>query len=261
MQIANEAVYQSLSSFESLEQLNVSVRKYKDQISELKLRQDVKRNLLLVLEYIKRHSCRFFGVSWKGKRKIASELGLSDKTITRLCQRLESLGIIQQHEMKRASDMQQTSNAIVIVPTTCPENVRQATEEMSDQENNIFLKQKHNNNHLNVKRSPYIKFVPKSLQHYQAIFGKQVKDLYGRVWLAAKKLGIKAEQDIMQEVGFKAMEQVKQYIKDGKQLSGEEQCKLAYVISYKQLEQRFGKGGEYLDWSYEAERLFKLIRK
>ncbi|RVT56440.1 helix-turn-helix domain-containing protein [Niallia taxi] len=260
MQIANETVYQSLSSFESLEQLNEAVRKYKDQISEMNLRQDVKRNLLLVLEYIKRHSCRFFGVSWKGKRKIASELGLSDRTVIRLCQRLESLGFIQQHEMKRASDMQQTSNAIVIAPAACTENVRQATEEMSDHKNNISLKQKHNINHLNVNRSPYIKFVPKSLQHYQSFFGKQVKDLYGRVWLAAKKLGIKAEQDIMQEVGFKAMEQVKQYIKDGKQLSGEEKCKLAYAISYKQLEQRFGKGGEYLDWNYEAERLFKLIR-
>ncbi|PEP84722.1 cytosolic protein, partial [Bacillus toyonensis] len=32
------------------------------------------------------------------------------------CQHLESLGIIKQLEMKRKSDMQQTSNAIVIQP-------------------------------------------------------------------------------------------------------------------------------------------------
>ena len=34
-----------------------------------------------------------------------------------------------------------------------------------------------NNNHLNTRRF-YLKFVPKSLQHYQTFFGKNVKDLY-----------------------------------------------------------------------------------
>ena len=49
-------------------------------------------------------------------------------------------------------------------------------------------------NHLNTKRSAYIKFVPKSLQHYQAYFGKKVKDIYSRIWLAAKKLNVVVDQ-------------------------------------------------------------------
>lgn len=237
MQIANESTYSNLATFETIDHLNETVRKYKDEIAEMNLRQDVKRNLLTVLEYIKRHSCRFFGVSWKGKRKIAADLGLSDKTITRLCQRLESLGIIRQHALKRASDMQQTSNAIVIVPPASSENVRQASEEVSDQENNISLKPLRNNNRLNVKRSPYVKYVPKSLQHYGAIFGANLRDLYGRVWLAAKKLGIIADQASMQQVGFTALERLKQYVKQGEQLSEDQQRKLAYKIAYNQLQQ------------------------
>ena len=138
--IAGETAYASLTSFETVEQLNQTVRQYKDMINAMELRQDLKRNLLTVMEYLKRHSCKFFGVSFKGKRKIAADLEMSDKTITRLCKRLEVLGFIKQYAMKRSNDMQQTSNAIVIQPAKT-ENVRQNAVKMSDQKNNIFLKQ------------------------------------------------------------------------------------------------------------------------
>jgi hypothetical protein len=138
--IAGETAYASLMSFETVEQLNQTVRQYKDMINAMELRQDLKRNLLTVMEYLKRHSCKFFGVSFKGKRKIAADLEMSDKTITRLCKRLEVLGFIKQYAMKRSNDMQQTSNAIVIQPAKT-ENVRQKAVKMSDQKNNIFLKQ------------------------------------------------------------------------------------------------------------------------
>jgi DNA-binding Lrp family transcriptional regulator len=138
--IAGEATYTNLTTFENIEQLNETVRHYKDLIIDMNLRQDVKQNLLTVIEYIKRYSCRFFGVSYKGKRKIAADLEMSDKTITRLCKRLEALGFVKQYAMKRSSDMQQTVNAIVIQPIE-HKNVRQEATKMSDQENNISLKQ------------------------------------------------------------------------------------------------------------------------
>lgn len=114
-----------------------------------------------------------------------------------------------------------------------------------------YIPLKDNNNHLNVKRSPYIKYVPKSLQHYQAIFGKQVKDLYGRIWLAAKKLNIHSENyETMQKVGFIAFEQLKQYLKTGKQLTAEQMNRIAYTIGYNQLKQRLDDGEIYdpNDW-------------
>jgi DNA-binding Lrp family transcriptional regulator len=98
---------------------------------------------------------------------------------------------------------------------------------------------KTNNNHLNTNRSPYIQFVPKSLQHFQAYFGKRVKDIYSRVWLAAKKLKVAVDQSLMQRVGSIAMNQLKQYIKAGKQFTDEELYKTAYTIGLNQLQQHF----------------------
>jgi DNA-binding Lrp family transcriptional regulator len=184
MKIASETVYTSLATFETIEQLNEAVRHYKDMIADMDLRQDLKRNLLTVLEYIKRHSCRYFGVSWKGKRKIATDLSLSDKTITRICKRLESLGIVKQHAMKRASDMNQTSNAIVIQPVKLcdiAQSVRQEPAKVSDQENNISLKQNLyiHNTYPNgvVPLSPYAKF--KEYVKYFVNDPKLTNRLYG----------------------------------------------------------------------------------
>lgn len=115
-------------------------------------------------------------------------------------------------------------------------------------------------NHLNVTHSPYIKFVPKSLQHFQSIFGKQMKDIYGRIWLASKKLGVYADQETMQNIGFIAFEQLKKYVKEGKHLTDEQLCKVAYKIGYNQLKDRLD-NGEILDWNHEAERFFELIEK
>lgn len=110
------------------------------------------------------------------------------------------------------------------------------------------------NNDLNVKDRPYIKFVPRSLQHFQAFFGKQVKDIYGRIWLAAKKLGITTDQKTMQNVGLITFEQLKKYTKEGKPLTEEQLCKLAYKISYNQLNDRLI-NGEILD----INEFFRLI--
>jgi hypothetical protein len=115
--IASKETYTELSTFNSVEELNETVRTYRDVINASKARSQKKRNALAILEWLKRHSCKFAGVSWKGKRKIAADLGMSDKTVTRICAWLEEIGLIRQYEMKRSSDMRQTSNAIVIQPT------------------------------------------------------------------------------------------------------------------------------------------------
>jgi hypothetical protein len=108
-----------------------------------------------------------------------------------------------------------------------------------------------NNNHLNIKRIPYIKFVPKSLQHYQAFFGKKVKDLYSRVWLAAKRLNIHSDNyETMQQVGHIAFNWLKLQLKSGNQLTDEQMCKAVYKIALKQLQDRLEEGELYdpSDW-------------
>jgi DNA-binding Lrp family transcriptional regulator len=196
MFIANEATYSNLSTFETIEQVNEAGRHYKDMIRASSLRSDVKRNLLTVFEYLKRHSCHFFGVSWKGKRRIAADLKLSDKTVTRLCARLESLGIIKQYKTKRASNMNQTTNAIVIQPVV-DESVRQEAAEVSDHKDNISLKQ---NTYINKRNASDVQhtydhsFVSSNIPQdfidavrFQYPTANEIYKLWGRLTLAARK--------------------------------------------------------------------------
>jgi DNA-binding Lrp family transcriptional regulator len=254
--VASEETYMNLKPFEDIKQLNKAVRTYKEQYQG-----ELSKTAVSVLDILHRYAAKFTGVSFLTKNNIASMLGKSRRTIIRVCQQLEQLGIIRQYEMKRKSDMKQTSNAIVIQPIQ-KENVTQVESEkpvesstqktdMSHQKDFSFKTSSLNNNHLNTKRSPYIKFVPKSLQHYQAFFGKKVKDLYGRVWLAAKKLGVTVNQDVMQHIGFIALDQLKTYTKQGKCLTEEEQYKLVYKIGLNQIKERL-ESGEIIDWNWDV---------
>lgn len=107
--VASEATFETLGTFETLEGLNEAVRNHKES-------QELNNTELAVLDILHRYSAKFKGVSFLCKNTIGKLVGKSRRTIIRVCQRLEELGIIRQYAMKRASDMQQTSNAIVIHP-------------------------------------------------------------------------------------------------------------------------------------------------
>ena len=114
--VAGEETFTNLSKFSSVEDLNETIRRYRDIIKLAVKRSDVQGRLIALLEVLKRHSCKQIGVSYMCKNTIAGKLELSYKTIQRLMAKLESLGLIKQLPMKRKSDMQQTANAIVIIP-------------------------------------------------------------------------------------------------------------------------------------------------
>ncbi|UQD53886.1 helix-turn-helix domain-containing protein (plasmid) [Bacillus methanolicus] len=109
--IASEETFANLATFETIEQLNETVRAYKRQFAD-----QLNKTELAVLDVLHRYSAKYTGVSFLRKSKIGELIGKSRRTIIRVCKRLEALGIIRQYEMKRPSDMQQTSNAIVIQP-------------------------------------------------------------------------------------------------------------------------------------------------
>lgn len=115
--------YQSLQPFESVEQLNANTIAIREMYSD-QLTLSTKK----VLDVLHRYSCKFPGVSYRSKNKIADELGISRKTVTRACKQLEDLGIIKQYEMKRHNgDKRRAADAIVFVPlnnnvpTECPD--------------------------------------------------------------------------------------------------------------------------------------------
>ncbi|HEQ3527917.1 TPA: cytosolic protein [Bacillus cereus] len=107
--LASIETYENLVSFQTIEELNDTVRAYKKQYK-------LNKNQMAVLDHLHHYSAKYLGVSFKTKNNIADALHISRRTVIRVCQYLESLGMIKQLEMKRKSDRRQTSNVIVIQP-------------------------------------------------------------------------------------------------------------------------------------------------
>ncbi|PGA88677.1 cytosolic protein [Bacillus toyonensis] len=114
--IASEESFRNLSPFIELEELNKTIRTYRDVIRMSNKRTDVPSKLITLLEILKRHSCKYVGVSFLCKNRIAEKMEVSYKTVQRLMKKLVDLNMIKQVAMKRKTDMLQTSNAIIIQP-------------------------------------------------------------------------------------------------------------------------------------------------
>jgi len=116
--ITGNETYENLATFKTIDALNKTVRAYKEKFVD-----QLNKTQLAVLNKLHNYSSKFFGVSFRTKKNIAEDLNISRRTVIRVCLHLESLGIIKQLEMKRKSDMRQTSNAIVIQPIIVEEQI------------------------------------------------------------------------------------------------------------------------------------------
>ncbi|NSL51720.1 helix-turn-helix domain-containing protein [Bacillus sp. P2(2020)] len=137
--IASEETYRNLATFTDINQLNNAVRHYKRQYADQLTNTAVK-----VLDVLHRYSAKYTGVSFLAKNTIAEIVGVSRRTVIRVCQLLESLGIVKQYEMKRSSDMKQTSNAIVIQPIEELQTTETVTQEATDNSANMSHENKFN---------------------------------------------------------------------------------------------------------------------
>lgn len=109
MLLANENTYRKLSTFQSVEKLNEAVKAHK-QTHALSPTERA------VLDVISRYACKYPGVCYLSKNKIGEAVGKVRRTVIRVCQRLEALGIIKQYETKRETgDRRQSTNVIVIL--------------------------------------------------------------------------------------------------------------------------------------------------
>ena len=103
--------YMSLQPFSSVDELNANTIAIRAQYSDLLM-----PSAISVLDVLHRYSCKYPGVCYLSKSKIAEMVGVTRRTVVRACNALESLGIITQHELKRhKGDKRQSSNAIVFV--------------------------------------------------------------------------------------------------------------------------------------------------
>lgn len=103
--------YQSLQPFKSVEELNANTIAIREQYAD-QLTPATKE----VLDVLHRYACKYPGVSFLSKSKIAEMVGVTRRTVIRACKQLEDLDIISQHELMRHNgDKRQSSNAIVFL--------------------------------------------------------------------------------------------------------------------------------------------------
>lgn len=106
-----ETTYLSLQPFGNVEELNKNTVLIREQFAD-----QLTPSTLAVLDVLHRYACKFPGVCYLSKSKIAEMVGVTRRTVIRACNLLETLGIIKQHELKRHNgDKRQSSNAIVFI--------------------------------------------------------------------------------------------------------------------------------------------------
>ncbi|MFE7820534.1 helix-turn-helix domain-containing protein [Priestia megaterium] len=202
--IASENTYENLSTFKTIEELNETVRAHKESGADV-----LNKTQVAVLDLLHRYSAKYKGVSFLAKNKIAELIGKSRRTVIRACQVLESAGIIRQYEMKRKSDMQQTSNAIVIMPieaTVEQVPVTQERAQMTHQEDKTFLKQNPKNINTTREDAPaenYPSFIPSSFVNKVKPYFPKLNDVYqlwGKVRLGYIKSTTKQPIDTLNNV-------------------------------------------------------------
>ena len=117
MLLANENTYRKLSTFQSVEEMNEAIKAHK-QAHALSPTERA------VLDVISRYACKYPGVCYLSKTNIGEAVGKVRRTVIRVCQRLEALGIIKQYETKRdGGDRRQSTNVIVILDADIPPNL------------------------------------------------------------------------------------------------------------------------------------------
>jgi hypothetical protein len=274
--------FKHLSVFESLRDFNNNIEMF---LAEHK--SEFTKSELIAFKRLVRFSARVYGVCnakvqtiLAAINKAANGHGISRRTFERMIQKAKKLGIIVVHKTTRQNGGQ-GHNVFVFQRFVAPKNeklthresVKKPTETSADESilktetntvsetSNLEIENKENINHLNVsqpRRKPYLKYLPKRLQHFQAFFGKHAKSMYWRVWLAAKKLGVDVLASDLQQIAHEIFEQLKRALSEGRRFSAEDLHKYVYVSAREQIKERI-EDGEIEDLNRMFSGLFALV--
>ncbi|EOO34182.1 hypothetical protein IIU_02671 [Bacillus cereus VD133] len=217
--IATKESFHNLSSFKDVEELNKTVRVYRDTIRMSIKRTDVQSKLITLLEILKRHSCKYAGVSFLCKNRIAEKMEVSYKTVQRLMKKLVDLEMIKQVAMKRTKDMLQTSNAVIIQPiveeVSDKVDTKSPTKCPTIKTNTISLKQnikdinKRNSNESqsNVNDNDFIDYrIPQSMRMKLAtafdskVINESFNNAVNIAKKAAKKFNLLSATDVLNNI-------------------------------------------------------------
>lgn len=112
MRLNTVDTYRELQPFQSVEELNRSLTAMRSSDAFRALTPTARR----VFDVLARYSCRYPGVSFRSKAKIADELGVSRRTVIRAVQQMERVGFVKQCALMRHNgDRRQAASAIVFI--------------------------------------------------------------------------------------------------------------------------------------------------
>jgi hypothetical protein len=273
--------FKHLSVFESLRDFNNNIEMF---LAEHK--SEFTKSELIAFKRLVRFSARVFGVCNAKIQTILAAIndaadgyGISRSTFERMIRKAKKLGILivhntarngggkghnvfvfQRFEVSKNEKLTHCENVEKLTETSADESILKTETNIVSETSNLKI-EKENINHLNVsqpRRKPYLKYLPKRLQHYQAFFGKQAKSMYWRVWLAAKKLGVDVLVDDLQQIAHEIFEQLKRALSEGRRFTDEQLHKYVYVSAYRQIEERL-ENGEIEDLNRMFNGLFALV--
>lgn len=159
------------NTFVSIEELNAAVRGHRD-------RHALSATERTVLDILSQYSCKTIGESFLAKSTIAELIGKSRRTVIRVCNRLESLGIIRQvKRMRKTGDRRQTSNTIIILPVELVRDTPNVTPLETHSLNSKSI------NNLN-KRTAKPPWIPQSFFELVSVHHSDVKTIE-EYWRAA----------------------------------------------------------------------------
>lgn len=242
----NEEYWQQFSSyqtFQTVEELNAAVKQF---VAFYDLTDAIKA----VLNTIKLHSKRFFGVCWLRKEQIAKKAGVSPSTVDRAIKGLKETGFLKVVPFNHTKFGRRTHNVYILnpfeevaedvlpidsdaVPQEVANEVAQETfEEPSNPSpaSNCDVptgshKNPHTNsntktlNHLSIKRDDELKFIPSEfidlLEPFYANQPKIIRDRWKTVCVAAKRSGLTMDILSWDSVG-QAWKDVIRFYKRGK---------------------------------------------
>ena len=154
--------YQSLQPFGNVEELNENTIEIRNQFAD-----QLTPSTINVLDVLHRYACKYPGVSFLSKSKIAEMLEISRRTVIRACKVLEDLGIIKQYELMRHNgDKRQSSNAIVFNNVTPSCHTKEALINTHLNSSNTLDTSKA----FSVDKKDVVKGIEKTMVHDEPLF-------------------------------------------------------------------------------------------
>lgn len=198
--------FSSYQTFRTVDELNKAV---KDFISVYDLTDAIKA----VLNTIKLHAKRYFGVCWLRKEQIAKKAGVSPSTVDRAIKGLKETGFLKVIPFNHTKFGRRTHNIYILNPfeNVAEEVANEVAQEVSEESSNPspasdcnVPTETHKNpytnsntktlNHLSIKRVDELKFVPNEfidlMEPFYANNPEIIRDRWKTVCVAAKRSGL-----------------------------------------------------------------------